>query len=627
MKLQSVDRYALFLAIGALGIVYGDIGTSPLYALKECFNGLHAVAVTEENILGVLSLIAWSLTLIVSLKYLGWVMRADNKGEGGILALLPLAFPEHKAIAKKRLRSVLVAMGVFGAALLYGDGMITPAISVLSAVEGLEVATPFFHPWVIPITMGVLIGLFALQHYGSGRVGQVSGPIMIVWFLALTVLGVNGIARHPQVLLALNPVYGIEFLTGNGMSAFFVLGAVFLVVTGAEALYADMGHFGKRPIRLAWFGLVFPALLANYFGQGALLTANPKAVTNPFYQLAPDWALFPLVILATIATIIASQALIAGVFSLTMQAVQLDYSPRLRIEHTSPEEKGQIYAPQINSALMFACLGLVAGFQTSSNLAAAYGVAVNLTMIITTLLIYFAARELWFWQRWRAALMCGPFLAIELAFWFANLAKIPHGGWFPLLIGAGIFTLMSTWKTGRRLLFEKLRRSSMRLNLFLEDVRGNPPVRVPGTAVFLTGDPEGTPLALLHNLKHNKVLHERIVVLTMETKGLPRVDKSHRVTVKRLQPDFYQVSAYFGFMENPNVPEVLACCRDAGLRLPIEETSFFLSNQSFIPSRTREMALWRQKLFAFMARNSQKATAYYRLPVRRVVELGMQVKL
>src|SRR5438477_1140662 len=472
-------RYLAALALGVLGVVYGDIGTSPLYTLKECFYGPHAVAATRENILGVLSLIFWSLILIVSIKYLSILMRADNQGEGGILALMALAFPDREAGAKSRNSAVLILLGVFGAALLYGDGMITPAISVLSAVEGLNVSAPFFEPYVIPITVVVLIGLFAFQKYGTGKVGKIFGPVMLLWFLSLALLGIKGIAKAPDVFSAWNPMYALRFFAHNGWSGFIVLGAVFLAVTGAEALYADMGHFGRRPIRRGWFILVLPSLLLNYLGEGALLLESPLAASNPFYNLAPSWALYPLVILATVATVIASQALISGVFSLTMQAIQLGYSPRLKIEHTSPAEPGQVYVPQVNWVLMLACVGLVVGFRSSSHLAAAYGIAISLTMLMTTILFFFAAQRLWHWSLWSAALVCVPFLMIELAFAGANLLKIAHGGWFPLVAGLVIFTLLSTWKTGRQVLRAKLAASLIPLKDFLKSLVECPPSRVP----------------------------------------------------------------------------------------------------------------------------------------------------
>jgi len=624
MKRRDADpKYLAGLALGALGVVYGDIGTSPLYALRECFYGKHAVAATHENVLGVLSLIFWSLILIVSVKYLTFVMRADNKGEGGILALLSLAFPEAKTMK----RGALVAIGVFGASLLYGDGMITPAITVLSAIEGLDVATPMFSHLIVPVTILVLIALFAFQKIGTAKVGRIFGPIMVLWFLSLAVAGIRGVLYAPEVMLAFNPVHAVRFLINNGWEGMAVLGAVFLVLTGGEALYADMGHFGRRPIRLAWFSIVLPALFLNYLGQGALILKYPVLAANPFYNLLPGWAIYPMVVLATAAGVIASQALISGAYSLTMQAIQLGYSPRLRIEHTSTQERGQIYMPQINWLLMVACIGLVLGFRSSSNLAGAYGIAANITMLVTTLLVYFAAPALWNWSRATSAIVCGFFFLIELAFLTGNLFKIVHGGWFPLLVGAIVFTLMSTWKTGRQVLGKRLRASSLPLKLFLEDIQRDPPHRVQGTAVFLYGNSEGTPLALLHNLKHNKVLHKRIVILTVVTDEIPHVHYSRRIQVEQMADGFFRVVAHYGFMEDPNIPDLLASCKDCGLDVPPQQTTYFLSRETIIPTSRPGMALWRERLFRVMAQNSQSATAFFRLPANRVVELGMQVEI
>ncbi len=611
--------------LGALGVVYGDIGTSPLYAIRECFHGTHPIAPTRDNILGVLSLFFWSLTIIVSVKYLTFVMRANNKGEGGILALLALAFTDRES--GSRVRLMFIAIGVFGAALLYGDGMITPVISVLGAIEGLKVATPVFEHYIVPITIAILVGLFSVQRIGTGRVGFIFGPVTLLWFLALALLGIRGIADAPEVLLAFNPIYAVRFFPDNGMLGFVVLGAVFLCVTGAEALYADMGHFGLRPIRRAWFFVVFPALLLNYFGQGALLLKNPAAAENPFYFLAPSWAVYPMVALATAAAVIASQALISGAYSLTMQAIQLGYFPRLVIQHTSHAEKGQIYMPQVNWTLMLACVGLVLGFQTSSNIAAAYGIAVTLTMSITSVLLFFAAQRMWGWKPWLAGLVCSAFLVVELAFLGANGLKIAHGGWFPIVAGAVIFTLMSTWKSGRRILRNKLAASSLPYDLFLDDVRANSPLRVPGTAVFMSGSAEGTPVALLHNLKHNKVLHERVIILTVSTRETPYVNDAERIKLEKSDLGFYRVIGYYGFMEEPNVPRLLELCAKEGLKVDPEQATFFLSRETIIPTRMPGMALWRERLFATMSRNAQHATTFFRLPVNRVVELGMQVEL
>ena len=624
---SPTGRFLAVLALGALGVVYGDIGTSPLYALRECFSPEHGLIPTERNILGILSLILWSLTLIVSVKYLGFVMRADNKGEGGILSLLSLAFPERKSPEAGRLAAVFVGLGIFGAALLYGDGMITPAITVLGAIEGLKIATPAFEHWVVPITVIILIGLFACQRIGTAGMGKVFGPIMVLWFVVISVLGVRGILRAPEVLGALNPMHAVDFLGRNGSLGFLVLGAVFLAITGAEALYADMGHFGRRPIRLAWFVMVMPALMLNYFGQGALLLHDPAAAENPFFLLAPAWALYPLVIIATAAAIIASQALISGAFSLTMQAIQLGYCPRMKVEHTSSSTRGQIYIPYVNWILMLACIGLVIGFGSSSNLAAAYGIAVTLTMIITTLLFYFVARRQWNWNVWLAGIFCGVFLIIEVAFFGANLLKIAHGGWFPLVMGLLIFTAMSTWKTGRRVLGERLRSSFIPLDLFLADVQLNAPHRVAGTAVFLSSNAGSTPLALLHNLKHNRVLHQRVIFLTIQTEDAPHIHVTNRIELEKLREGFYRVVARYGFMEDPNVPEILEHCRPLGLDCDTMSTTFFLSRETILATKAPGMALWREHLFAFMSRNAQRPTDFFRIPANRVVELGMQVEM
>ncbi len=616
------------LTLAALGIVYGDIGTSPLYALRECFHGQHAMSVNPGNVLGILSLFIWSLILIVAVKYIIFVMQADNKGEGGILALLSLAYPDKgNPSAQTRGTRVMLGLGLFGAALLYGDGMITPAVSVLGAVEGLSVLTPKLDAYVVPITVAVLSGLFMAQRAGTGAVGKVFGPIMVAWFGVISLLGIRGILLHPAVFAAINPIHGARFLGTHHFEGFKILGSVFLVVTGGEALYADMGHFGRRPIRIAWFGMVLPALVLNYLGQGGLLIANPDMNENPFFNLAPTWALFPLVVLATAAAVIASQALISGAFSLTMQGIQLGYIPRLSIEHTSESERGQIYMPHVNWALMAACLGLVVGFKTSSNLAAAYGIAVTLTMAVTTLLFYRAARRLWGWKPWQAALVCVPALIIEMAFFGANALKVAHGGWFPLVIGIVLFTLMATWKRGRFLLWQRMRSASLPADVFIESVERRQPARVDGTAVYMAGSSDGTPLALLHNLKHNKVLHRRVVFLTLQVSEDPRVPDAERVVVEKLPHGFWRIRARFGFFEDPSVPRLLELAAEQGLEFKESETTFFLSRETIIPSRRAGMALWRERLFAIMARNATSATAFFRLPANRVVELGMQVEI
>ncbi len=613
------------LMIGALGVVYGDIGTSPLYALRECFGGPHAVAPTQENVLGVLSLILWSLIVLVSIKYLALVMRADNQGEGGILALLSLAVP--RATVRTKTLATLSVIGLFGACLLYGDGMLTPAISVLSAVEGLNVTTHIFEPYVIPITVLILFGLFSFQHHGTGGVGRVFGPITLVWFAVLGLLGIKGIIMAPEILEAVNPLFGLDFMWNNGWLAFPVLGAVFLVVTGGEALYADMGHFGIKPIRYAWFTLVLPALILNYFGQGALLFSNPDAAVNPFYLLAPSWSLYPLVILATMATVIASQALISGVFSITMQAMQLGYLPRMAVRHTSSSERGQIYLPQMNWWLMLSCMGLVIGFGSSSNLAAAYGIAVTTTMVVTTVLLYRVAQKRWDWSKRRAAFVCGSFLILELCFLGANSLKIPEGGWFPLVAGALIFVIMTTWQKGRRHVQAELETRLLPIEFFLQSLDIEKPLRVPGTAVFMSGNPHGTPLALLHNIKHNRVLHERVILLTMSTTDEPHVSAENRVTVEELREGIYRVVAHFGFMQEPLVAEIIAALHGKGLDIDPEKATFFLSQLNIMPTGKSTMQRWRKKLYSFLSRNAQPANMFFGLPANRVVELGMHLEV
>jgi KUP system potassium uptake protein len=618
-------RYLATLSLAALGVVYGDIGTSVLYAVRESFHHAHGIGVTRDNVLGVLSLIFWALALVISVKYAVFVLRADNRGEGGILALTSLVTPV--GALKRNPRWVLVMLGLFGTALLYGDGMITPVISVLSAVEGLEVATPLFEPYIIPITIVILVALFAMQSRGTATVGKIFGPVTLVWFVTIAVLGVVNLARDLSVLAAINPLYGARFFIHNGWNGFLVLGSVFLVVTGGEALYADMGHFGRRPIRLAWYWVVLPALLLNYFGQGAMLIHRPETVENPFFHMMPRWALYPVVVIATMAAVIASQALITGAFSLTMQAVQLGYIPRVQIEHTSARERGQIYIPQVNWLLMLSCIGLVLGFRDSSHVAAAYGVAVTTTMVITTLLLFRVERERWKWPLWASAGFTGFFLVVDLAFWGANIVKIPAGGWFPLVIGAVMFALMTTWKTGRRILADRLTAGTLPIELFLKDVAARPPHRVSGTAVFMYGNPSGTPPALLHSLKHYKVLHERTVFLSVVTEEVPHLGDSERLEVTELGHGFYRVAIRYGFMEDPNIPQALRGVNVPGLDLSPGRTSYFLGRETLIPSDERGMARWREKLFAVMSRNARPATAFFGLPPNRVVELGAQIRL
>jgi len=617
-------KYLAFLSLGALGIVYGDIGTSPIYALRESLHGAYGVHASPENVLGVLSLIFWSLILVISVKYLGFIMRADNNGEGGIIALTALVIPSGRP--PEGVRKLLVAAGLFGAALLYGDSMITPAISVLSAVEGLEVATPFFQPYVIPITVAILLGLFSFQRFGTASVGSVFGPIVLVWFLTLGALGAIHLADSPEVFKALNPVYGAQFFTRNGIKGFLVLGSVFLVVTGGEALYADMGHFGRLPIRLTWFAIVLPALLLNYFGQGAMVIAHPETIEQPFYLMAPRWALYPLVGLTTVATVIASQAVISGAFSLTRQAVQLGYLPRLGIKHTSTREIGQIYIAGINWALMLASIGLVIGFGSSSRLAAAYGVAVTTDMVFTTILFAFVARSRLGWSRWAIALLVIGFLTVDLAFWGANLPKIPHGGWFPLAVAAGIFVVMTTWRKGRLLLGARFKEQTLPLDLFVREMTHKPPHRVPGTAVYMHGG-AATPPALLHNLKHNKVLHERVLLLRVVTREVPFVDRADRVNCESLGAGIWRVEVQYGFSQDPHIPAALAQCPPQGVDFRPMDTSYFLGRENLLPIRGSGMRLWRARLFALLSRNALGATSFFHLPPNRVVELGTQIEI
>ena len=618
-------RYLLILSLSALGVVYGDIGTSPLYALRECFHGPHAIAPLPANILGVLSLIFWALVLVISIKYLVFVLAADNHGEGGILALTALATP-IKPSGRSEYK-VLIMMGIFGAALLYGDGVITPAISVLSAVEGITVATPFLSHAVLPATIVILVGLFLFQSHGTARVGKIFGPVMLLWFGALALLGIAQIVRHPSVLVAVSPSYALEFFLHNHWHGFLILGAVFLVVTGGEALYADMGHFGTRPIRLVWFSIVLPALLLNYFGQGALLLEDPEAAHNPFYRLAPAWALYPMIILATSAAIIASQAVISGAFSLTMQAVQLGFSPRMKINHTSTREYGQIYVPAVNWALMIGCIAIVIGFRSSSNLAAAYGVAVTSTMVITTVLFYIVERRIWGWSILAALPLAIFFLIIDVAFFGANIIKVADGGWFPLLLAWAVFTVMTTWKTGRRILSERIQREARPLEEFLEEMTRHPPTRVPGTAVFMNGNASRTPPALLHNLEHNKVLHEHVLFVTVKTRLLPFVAPEERVETESLGHGFHRLKIYYGFMEDPDIPHVLSEAQIPGFTYDREDLTYFLGRETIMPAKRPGMALWREHLFAVVAHNATSATAYFCLPPDRVVEMGEQIEI
>jgi KUP system potassium uptake protein len=619
------------LSLAALGVVYGDIGTSPLYALKECFGAVHGIAPTRDNVLGVLSLIVWSLNFVVSYKYIAQVMRADNRGEGGILALLALV-AGRGATARRR---VLVMLGLFGAALLYGDGVITPAISVLGALEGIDYATPVLRTYVVPLTVLILLLLFLFQRRGTSGIGVIFGPIMVVWFVCIALLGIRGILLEPGVLAALNPWYAIDFFIRDGVQGFLILGAVVLVITGGEALYADMGHFGRRPIRLAWFGAVLPALMLNYFGQAALLLAQPATVKNPFYALVPPELLYPMVGVATAAAIVASQALISGAFSLTHQAVQLGYSPRMTIVHTSERERGQIYVPEVNWALMVACLWLVVTFRSSTNLAAAYGIAVTGTMAITTMLFAVVARERWKWSILHIALLCGLFLAVDLSFFAANVIKFAQGGWFPIVVAIAVFTLMSTWKRGRVRLSRLMESNSLPIQLFLNDVARRLPARVPGTAVFMTSQGGGAPPVLLHHVKHNKVLHEQVVLMSVRTEDVPYVNEDERITFEDLGQRFFAVSARYGFMESPDVPGVLRALQAWGLSVRPLDTTYYLGRETLIGVQDKKiplgdglppLAMWRKKLFVVMSRNAQTATAFFNLPPNRVVEMGAQIQ-
>jgi KUP system potassium uptake protein len=618
-------RRLLPVTLTAIGVVYGDIGTSPLYTIRECFYGTHGVAVTQENVLGVLSMVLYALVIVISVKYIAIVMRADNQGEGGILALTALLPPRREG--RRTVTPVLIALGIFGAALLYGDGMITPAISVLGAVEGLVVQAPRFEAYVVPIAVVILIALFLVQQYGTHRVGRLFGPVMVLWFVTIAVLGVVWIAREPSVLTALNPVHAVRYFRSHGLPGVAVLGAVFLAVTGGEALYADMGHFGKRPIRLAWFALVLPALVLNYFGQGALLLTNPAAAQQPFFLLAPGWALVPLVALATAAAVIASQALISGAFSLTQQAIQLGYAPRLDIEHTSSHEMGQVYVPQVNWALMVATIAIVIGFKTSGALAAAYGIAVTMTMVITAVLLHVVAVRRWHWPVLAVSAVTAVFLTVDLTFFAANLLKVFQGGWLPLLIGGFIFTLMTTWKTGRQIVAERLTARAIPIDHFMSVVIASPPLRVPGTAVFMTAQPRGTPAALAHNLRHNKVMHEHVVILTVTTAPVPQVPTDEQVALDDLGHGVFALRLVYGFMQDPNVPDALRAAQARGLSFDTDDVTYFLGRETILVTRRAGMALWREQLFVLMTRNAVRATAFFRLPPERVVELGVQVEI
>ncbi len=615
------------LVLGAIGVVFGDIGTSPLYALKTAFGAEHGIPLTPDNVMGILSLIVWSMIWVITIKYLVVMMRADNNGEGGILALLALALRETRRYP--RVRWTIIGIGIFGAAMFYGDSMITPAITVLSAAEGLETQNAKFSPYVMPFAIVVIAGLFMIQKHGTSKVGAFFGPVMVVWFLAIAALGILHLAKNPVVLYALEPAYAVDFMFTYPLLGFLVLGAVFLALTGGEALYADMGHFGKKPIRIAWLLLVFPALLINYFGQAAFVLANPAGIKNPFFMMVPAWGLLPMVGLATAAAVIASQAVISGAFSMTRQAIQLGYVPRLDITHTSERAIGQIYVPFVNWILFTAVVLLVLGFKDSDSLANAYGIAVAATMVIECILAMVVARLIWKWSTWMVVLVIGSMLVVDFIFLLSNAAKFLSGGWFPLLIGSGIFTLLMTWKRGRTLMFRRLTEQGIPLKPFLEGLDAHPPTRVQGTAIFMTANAETVPHALLHNLKHNKVLHEKTVFLTIVTHDVPLVPLEDRVQFERLMNGFYRLEAWYGFKEQPDIDEILNSCRVRyGLAFDVMDTSFFLSRETVIPtSDVPGMALWRDHLFAWMTRNSVRATDFFNIPANRVVELGTHIEI
>lgn len=612
--------------VAAIGVVFGDIGTSPLYALKECFDPQHGIPFNQQAVFGIISLLFWALVIVVSLKYVLFVMRADNRGEGGVLALMALSLRSVRA--GSRWASVLMMLGMFGACMFYGDAVITPAISVMSAVEGLEIAAPSLTRFVLPITIVILIILFSMQKSGTAKVGRLFGPVMVVWFVILGVLGVYNMVLAPEIIKAINPYYGIHFIRTHALQAYIVLGSVFLVLTGAEALYADMGHFGIRPIRFAWSFLVFPALALNYFGQGALLLSNPKAIENPFFLLAPDWALLPLVIVATAATVIASQAVISGAFSLTSQAIQLGYVPRMKILHTSDREIGQIYMPVINWSLLLVIIWIVLAFKSSSNLAAAYGIAVTTTMVITTILACVVMVKVWNWNKFLVALIITGFLVVDFAFFGANLIKVEEGGWLPLALGAFLFFMLMTWHKGRQLLRERTAADGIPLGPFLQGLLAHPPHRVAGTAIYLTGGNTLVPVSLLHNLKHNRILHERTIFLTFRTLDVPYAEDSSRIEVKDHTGGLYSVVATFGFNETPDVKEVLHLLEEkTDMHFELMDTSFFLARETVVPTKLPGMSIWRERLFAWMHQNAAKPTDFFSIPANRVVELGTKIEI
>ena len=622
----SSDPRTMSLALGALGVVFGDIGTSPLYAIKECFHGLHAIELTQENLFGVLSLVFWSLTVVVTIKYVSFILKADNNGEGGILALLALV-PRGEGRIPPRTRSAVVLAGVFGAALLYGDGIITPTISVLSAVEGLHVATEAASPLVLPLTCVILFVLFLAQHRGSSAIGSLFGPIMMLWFATIALLGIEAIIGNPRVFLAINPVYCYDFFTANRIHGMVVLGSVVLCITGGEALYADLGHFNRKAIRVSWLGMVFPALLLNYYGQGAKLLTQPELAFNPFYGLVPRPFLYPMVALSTVATIIASQAMISGVFSLTQQAVQLGYLPRMRIIHTSEEARGQIYISGVNWSMMIACIGLALAFRESSRLAGAYGLAVTATMTATSVIYFFVLTRTFEWSLWRAIPLVAAFLFFDLAYFGANLLKILDGGWVTLSVATALMIIMTTWKDGREKLSRKKLAARPPFEFFLEEVAKEKPPRVPGTAVFMTISPTGAPAPLIHHFRHNHVLHETVILLTVHAADVPWVRASERLKLKVLGQGFYRLEALYGFMETPNVPRIMHQLEHLDVETDPSTTTYFLGRETLLTTGKSKMMTWRKLLFAFMSRNIQTPTVYFGLPPDRVIELGVEVQL
>ncbi len=613
----------LSLSVAALGVVFGDIGTSPLYAIRECFHGEYGIPVSKENIFGVLSLVFWALIIIVTIKYLTFVLRADNEGEGGVLALTALLKKE----IKDKYKINFIALGLFGACLLYGDGMITPAISVLSAVEGLHIITPLFKPYILPITALILAFLFYMQRRGTGKIGNLFGPIILVWFLILAILGGIQIAQNPRILTAVLPWHGVDFLIHNKLKGFMVLGAIFLVVTGAEALYADIGHFGKAPIRLSWLLFAFPSLVLNYFGQGAVLLIKPQMSHHPFYALVPHWALIPMVILSTVATVIASQAVISGAFSLTLQAIKFGYLPRLHIKYTSASHMGQIYIGTVNWLLMICSIALVVGFRTSSKLAAAYGVAVTVTMLITTTLFFILMRMKWKWNLMKCLLLAAFFLFLEIPFFFANISKLFHGAWFPLVIAAGIFIVMSTWQEGNNIIRNKIRDLTPKLEGFKNSLKEISPKRVKGAGVFLTRSHDIIPSALIQNLKHNKVLHSTVLLLSIRTEQLPRVPNMEKVETEKLGSGIYRVIAHYGFMEKPDIETIFTLSRDKGLNIDLNDASFFLGREKIGIGRNPQMSPWRSNLFIFLSRNSVDVSSYFGIPSDKTIEIGTRVEI